>query len=144
MHTLAKWLAAAVIVGAPLAALPAATAAGPVTTARAASTAVSAGDRVVVARFYEDADYRGAVLTMWGTLKTDTRACTATTTDKEYTKGWVGSEWNDRISSVKTYYGCDARLYEDANGGGSYTGWIDRTNYVGDAFNDETSSIRLS
>ena len=102
-----------------------------------------------LAEFYENINYGGGVLRIVGS------SCTATYSDKEYTIADLttrfirtGVTWNDRISSLRTYHSCDARLYQDTHGGGSQTGWIDSNSdlrsYTTGNWNDRASSIRLS
>ncbi|MEU5693683.1 hypothetical protein [Actinosynnema sp. NPDC020468] len=53
--------------------------------------------------------------------------------------------WNDRISSFRTYGGCQGvRLYEHDNTSGSCGSYFYDVSYVGDAMNDKTSSFRNS
>ncbi len=59
--------------------------------------------------------------------------------------GWIGSAWNDRISSVKVAPGYRVTLFNDINFGGSslaLTG--DEPNLVNRGFNDLTSSYRVA
>jgi hypothetical protein len=58
---------------------------------------------------------------------------------------WVGSAWNDRISSVKVASGVTVVLYNDINYGGStLTVAANNANLVGNGFNDLASSFTLS
>ena len=120
------------------------------TPAEARTRAANGAQRgsVVLARFYENKNFgptKEAPLTMYG------NPCTARTTDIEYTiadltKKYVrDTTWNDRISSLRTYNGCDAKLFENTGGGGNSTGFIDQHSDLGGiGWNDRTSSIRLS
>lgn len=59
--------------------------------------------------------------------------------------GWIGSTWNDRISSVKVAPGYRVTLFNDINFGGSslaLTG--DEPNLVNRGFNDLASSYRVA
>ncbi|MCY4746551.1 beta-1,3-glucanase family protein [Pelomonas sp. UHG3] len=59
--------------------------------------------------------------------------------------GWIGSAWNDRISSVKVAPGYRVTLFNDINFGGSslaLTG--DEPNLVNRGFNDLASSYRVA
>jgi hypothetical protein len=58
---------------------------------------------------------------------------------------WVGSAWNDRISSVKVASGYQVQLYGDINyGGASLTLTADNANLVPLNFNDVASSFKIS
>jgi len=58
---------------------------------------------------------------------------------------WVGSAWNDVISSVKVSAGTQVVLYGDVNyGGGTLTLTADTPNLVSLNFNDLASSYRIS
>ncbi len=84
----------------------------------------------IMATMYEHVNYGGATMSIYA------YAC----------YGWnnIAVGWNDRVSSVTTYGGCDIVLYENFNQGGSslyvnYPG----TSYVGSAMNDKTSSFEF-
>ncbi|WP_153531642.1 hypothetical protein [Actinomadura macrotermitis] len=56
-----------------------------------------------------------------------------------------GNWWNDRISSYKSYAGCRVNHYENQNARGSSTGWhYGYVSYIGNAMNDQTSSVMWS
>ena len=58
---------------------------------------------------------------------------------------WVGSAWNDRISSVKVASGVTVTLYNDVNYGGStLTVAANNANLVSNNFNDLASSFKLT
>ena len=58
---------------------------------------------------------------------------------------WVGSTWNDRISSVKVASGVTVVLYNDVNYGGStLTVSANNANLANNGFNDLTSSFKLT
>jgi len=58
---------------------------------------------------------------------------------------WVGTAWNDRISSVKVASGVTVVLYNDVNYGGStLTVSASNANLVNNGFNDLASSFKLS
>ncbi|AKT38338.1 hypothetical protein [Chondromyces crocatus] len=83
---------------------------------------------------YDDANFRGSTKTYFG----DT-TCDGT----ERFVSWVGEEWNDRISSARAYSECNHSYhYEHINFGGAIMDCGSSCNYIGDALNDETSSIR--
>lgn len=57
---------------------------------------------------------------------------------------WVGSTWNDRVSSVKVQSGYEADLYQDVNYGGSVAKLTGNTPDLGAlGFNDAMSSFHL-
>jgi hypothetical protein len=53
------------------------------------------------------------------------------------------SAWNDRISSFQGFSNCQIKLYEHGDLTGTSYGPTTSTNYVGDAINDKTSSVRV-
>jgi len=58
---------------------------------------------------------------------------------------WVGSAWNDRISSVKVASGVTIVLYGDINyGGATLSVSADNANLVNNGFNDLASSFKLT
>ncbi|GLS95676.1 hypothetical protein GCM10007918_29680 [Piscinibacter gummiphilus] len=58
---------------------------------------------------------------------------------------WVGSAWNDRISSVKVQAGYKVQLFQHINyGGGSTTLSADNANLVALGFNDAASSFKVT
>ncbi|HVH93741.1 MAG TPA: hypothetical protein VM688_02360 [Nocardioidaceae bacterium] len=92
--------------------------------------------------FYEHADFTGAQLKYYGGS-----ACTSTTADADYSRGVVPNGWNDVISAVRDYNGCDVKLYMDGPFAGRSTGYVNYGSvgrYVGYDFNDKTSSFRIS
>lgn len=58
---------------------------------------------------------------------------------------WVGSAWNDRISSVRVQAGYKVQLFQHINHGGrSITLSADSANLVGLGFNDAASSFKVT
>ncbi len=58
---------------------------------------------------------------------------------------WVGSAWNDRISSVKVQVGYKVQLFQHINHGGkSITLSADNASLVGLGFNDAASSFKIT
>jgi hypothetical protein len=82
---------------------------------------------------YEHDGYSGSSITSY-----NSRSC-----DENLSGGWdsLPSRWNDRITSFRTYAGCEANHYEHSNYGGSQTGYLGSTSNIGEAMNDRTSSI---
>lgn len=61
----------------------------------------------------------------------------------QHSVAFVGSGWNDRISSARAYSGCNHSVhYEHSNFGGALRDCGGACSYIGDAMNDKTSSIR--
>lgn len=52
------------------------------------------------------------------------------------------THWNDEISSFVGANGCGVKHFEHQNFNGASTPWSQSDNYVGDAMNDRTSSIK--
>jgi len=86
------------------------------------------GDGVsIMVTMYEHSNYGGATLNIYA------NGC----------YGWnnIALGWNDRVSSLITYGGCDIVLYDNYNLGGSFVYvYYPGTSYVGSAMNDKTSS----
>ncbi|MEO3748446.1 peptidase inhibitor family I36 protein [Plantactinospora sp. B5E13] len=108
---------------------------------RAAGVAAS----VVIARTYDGTNYSGAVHT-W----VQARACTPSY-DNEWQWGDLrstsGGNWNNRISSVRTYQRCDVRFYDGINFTGAASTWIDASANlaaVGAGWSNRAGSIKFS
>jgi hypothetical protein len=109
------------------------------------SYTITSGDGDTLrAIFYENADFTGHTIRYYGGSP-----CSTSTTDTDYSRSVVPPGWNDAISAVRDYNGCDVKLY---NGGGfdtyySYTGYVNYGStgkYVGSVMNDRTSSFKVS
>lgn len=57
---------------------------------------------------------------------------------------WIGSEWNDRISSMECHERCTATIYEHIDYGGESDRWNGRARTMGLRWNDRISSVRVS
>lgn len=91
--------------------------------------------------FYENSNFTGAQLAYYGS-----GPCTATTSDADFSLSVMPAGWNDVVSAVRDYNGCDVKLYRDINFGGGSTVWV---NYGGgktvpSGWNDVPSSFRVS
>jgi hypothetical protein len=69
--------------------------------------------------------------------------CTGPISNIDYQLSFVGSSWNDDISSYVDYSNCWTRLYQHINFGGSFRGYQGDSPTLGH-FNNITSSIRWS
>jgi hypothetical protein len=67
-----------------------------------------------------------------------------TSGDVDHGVGYVGNSWNDVISSSRGYNNCQLKHWEHANWEGRSTGWLSSASYLGDAMNDETSSLQFA
>jgi hypothetical protein len=92
---------------------------------------------LVVAVQYEDADWQGASYTYTSTFGCDTNKATV-----EHQVTVMPSGWNDEISSFRAFSGCVEVLYESGNFSGAQTQPAASWAYVGDAMNDQASTIR--
>ncbi len=106
-------------------------------------TFIKSGDGDTLrAVFYEHSNFTGDKLVYKGGS-----ACTSTTTDADYSMSVVPDGWNDKVSAVKDYNGCDVNIYVDGGFKGAFTGYV---NYgsagkaVPSGFNDKMSSFRVS
>lgn len=77
--------------------------------------------------FYEHGGYRGRSITL-----------------REGNYSYVGSNWNDIISSIGISQGFTVEAYENANFQGKRTVFSSSTSYVGNNWNDKISSLRIN
>ncbi|WP_283133024.1 RICIN domain-containing protein [Rhizohabitans arisaemae] len=98
---------------------------------------VGAAANVILGIAWVDGWFTGASLTFYGA-----RACTA----------WVSTgfprlqgQWNDSISSFKTYNGCGASWYKDWDYGGAATArqFHGDVGWIGDDLNDQAGSVKF-
>ena len=110
---------------------------GPATFSQADATAldVVALSSVTVAIVYEDAGYGGSSNTY-----VVAGVCDANS-DVDYYTSLVGTAWNDRISSFKSYNACETKLWSGVYAGSGY-GWYTNSSNVGVPLNDAASSIQ--
>ncbi|NJK46147.1 MAG: sialidase [Pleurocapsa sp. SU_196_0] len=88
-----------------------------------------------LACFYENTNYGGASL-----CYTVSDAWVGT-----FPNSWVGTQWNDKFSSIMVQPGVDIELYSDINFGGRLVkANADAPNLVSLNFNDLTSSFKLT
>ncbi|WP_026928551.1 hypothetical protein [Glycomyces tenuis] len=66
--------------------------------------------------------------------------------DEKYSED--GKDWNNRISSVITYGGCEIRFYDDLHLDGNYSRWIDDSRNLSanltNSWNNRAGSLMLS
>lgn len=96
---------------------------------------------LVVARLWENADISGGALVIYHPTN-----CTATTTDADFKLASMPSGWNDIVSAVMDDHSCDVNIFIDSNfvGAKGYVNYGIPAKYVGDAWNDKTSSFKVS
>jgi hypothetical protein len=92
---------------------------------------------VVIAIQYEDAGFQGATLTSTADFGCDGNFGTI-----DFELAVMPSGWNDEISSFSAFSNCAEVLYENGGFGGAQTQLATELSYVGDALNDEASTIR--
>lgn len=91
----------------------------------------------LLGRFFDSSGRTGAFLDIFAAGPCDTSA------DLDYSLSYIGAAWNDRVSSFQGYSACEIRVYENESFGGASLGPLAFTDYVGDAMNDRTSSMRF-
>ncbi|RKS79015.1 hypothetical protein BZB76_0453 [Actinomadura pelletieri DSM 43383] len=95
----------------------------------------TAGPGIVLAIEYADSDYAGR-----HNIYTGSAGC-----DNDDGVEWrvesLGS-FNDMITSFRNYADCQANHYEHIDFEGASTGWLNDTPNIGEAMNDQTSSIQ--
>lgn len=103
--------------------------------------AARAAGNVRVATFYEKDRMEGDSFTMFrdGTCDNDS--------DWDYQNPDLPDKWNDKISSFQGHGNCEVKLFENNNfnsdKAGRTFGTVSLAYIVGDAMNDQASSIRL-
>jgi len=117
-------LMSSLAIAAMLAACGGAEQADPDSQAASAQPAAAAANAIC---FYEHVNYQGATF------------CASADSS------WIGSAWNDRVSSVKVTAGYKVQLFEHINAGGrSLTLSADTPNLVSVGFNDAASSYKVT
>ncbi|MDF1487796.1 hypothetical protein [Tessaracoccus caeni] len=118
----------------------------PATTSQAVTNKEWGSGGKVVARLHESKNFKGAILTVYGTSQ-----CSSSTSDNEIIQPRLSNqEWNDVISSVRDYESCDVNLYEhrdyNTNDPGASTGFVHygSTGANLGALNDKASSFKIS
>ncbi len=87
-----------------------------------------------LARFYEDANYLGATLSV---TSLNSATCATGSVAANFS-----ATWNDRVSSFRSYLSCTTRIFEDPGQAGTWFGYSVNAPGVG-ALNDEASSYRV-
>jgi hypothetical protein len=102
--------------------------------ARSTSSAVAAASLYPISRMFENADYGGAYLTV-------SAPSTTFCVNSSIQLSNIGLAWNDRVSSVLSYYGCLTRLWSNTG----YTGSVGTFNDAGTlgALNNAASSYKV-
>ncbi|MEV4772175.1 peptidase inhibitor family I36 protein [Micromonospora humida] len=100
---------------------------------------------VVIARTYDGTGFSGALLT-WA----QSGSCTP---EYDAELQWddlrttSGGNWNNRITSVRTYNQCDVKFFDGINFTGAQSVWIDEASNlatIGDGWNNRAGSIKFS
>ena len=102
-----------------------------------AMLAATATTTYVLGRLHDDANRTGAFFEITASGPCDTSS------DVDWELASLPSTWNDRASSFQGYSSCELRVYENASFGGLSYGAYASTDYIGDAMNDRTSSVRF-
>lgn len=65
--------------------------------------------------------------------------------ERQFNNGfkYVGSAWNDMVSSIACAHYCSVTVYEHRDFGGASHTFSGNIQYVGDFWNDKISSLRL-
>ena len=91
----------------------------------------------LLGRFYDQAGRTGPYLDIFASGPCDTNA------DLDWAVSNIGTAWNDRVSSFQGYSQCEIRVYENDSFSGASFGPSAGVDYVGDAMNDRTTSMRF-
>ncbi|WP_147339354.1 hypothetical protein [Actinomadura spongiicola] len=95
----------------------------------------TSGPGIVLAIEYADGNYAGRHNIYTGSAGCDNDD------DVEWSVEALGS-FNDTITSFRNYAECQANHYEHNDFEGASTGWLNDTPNIGEAMNDQTSSIQ--
>jgi hypothetical protein len=105
------------------------------TSARSSSSGIVALASTVIGIFYENSGYGGASYV----ASVSQNGCYG------YAHGYtnLGSiGWDNRISSFRSYSNCRTAIFANTSYGGASYGYYTNSSYVGNAMNDQASSIR--
>lgn len=91
-----------------------------------------------LATLYTAANYGGSSLALKASTPCDTNA------DVDHQWGSLPAGFADEVSSFQGANNCQVKLYKDINYGGISVGPATSSGYVGDAMNDQASSVQLS
>ncbi|GAA4239728.1 hypothetical protein GCM10022254_61110 [Actinomadura meridiana] len=94
-----------------------------------------AGPGIVIGIEYDNAEYDGQYR-----IYSSGSGCD-NDDDVEWKVDSLGS-FNDMITSFRNYADCQANHFEHIDFGGASTGWLDSTSNIGEAMNDQSSSIQ--
>jgi len=77
--------------------------------------------------------------------------CSATTTDTDFKLSFMPDGWDNKISSVEDYHGCDVNLFWDEDWNGSSTGYTNYSDqnagggrHLGITWSNDASSFKIS
>lgn len=94
------------------------------------TTDYSSGSKVTIIKSGTGTTLRAAFYDSRYTYKGDrilyygSGSCSASTTDTDFKLAWLPDGWNDKISSIEDYHGCDVNLFKDVDFGGGSTGYV--------------------
>lgn len=92
----------------------------------------------LLATLYTAANYGGSSLALKASTPCDTNA------DVDHQWGSLPAGFADEVSSFTGANNCQVKLFKDINYGGISVGPSSSSGYVGDAMNDEASSVQLN
>jgi hypothetical protein len=110
------------------------TASGGLTTL--ARSAVSPSTSYLLGRLYDDKNYGGSYLELYGSGS----GCTAS---NGFGFANIGSSWYGRVSAFRGYSGCRVKIFSSTSYGGSSYGFYASSSYVGSAMNDRARSVQF-
>lgn len=94
------------------------------------TTDYSSGSKVTRIKSGTGTTLRAAFYDSWYTYSGDrilyygSGTCSATTTDTDFKLAYLPDGWDNKISSVEDYAGCDVNLFAEGNFGGKSTGYV--------------------
>jgi hypothetical protein len=94
------------------------------------TTDYSSGSKVTVIKSGTGRTLRAAFYDSWTRYSGDrilyygSDNCSASTTDTDFKLAALPDGWNDKISSVEDFHGCDVNLFQDVDFRGTSTGYV--------------------
>lgn len=120
-------------------------------TEASAALSTRAAEWTTIARLYDPTDYnRPSVTIQWTAGRCSAeyeREFEIPNLDRMEEPDGTPIRFNNRISSIRTYNGCDVRLYQGLNLRGDHSTWIDRSDNlsnIGGGWNNQATSLEIS
>jgi len=100
------------------------------------SRAAVASTSYLLGRLYDDQNYGGSYLELYGSGS----GCTSSN-GFGFTN--IGSAWYGRVSAFRGYSGCKVKIFANTGYSGASYGFYASSSYVGSAMNDKAKSVQF-